>query len=225
MALSIVQDQNIADRVADKLRNAIHSGELAPGARLVERRLSSELGVSHIPIREALGRLADEGLVERLPRRGSRVRALTVADLEEISSLRVLLEEFVAVRVQERLTEKSEAELRKLVAAMEEAAGRGDGQRLFELDRRFHEKLWQLSDHKMLIELVAQLRSRINGFLRAANAALEPDALEAHARTHGELLDAIASGSPKKAKAAMAEHIHIAAERVADALPSQQPGS
>lgn len=221
MSLSVLHDQNIADRVADELREAIHSGRLAPGSRLVERRLSAELGVSHIPIREALARLADEGLVERLPRRGSRVRALTVTDLDEISSLRVLLEQFVAVRVQERLTERTDAGLRKLVDSMMQAAKKGDGQRLFELDRRFHEHLWQLSDHKMLIELVSQLRGRINGFLRAANAALEPDALEAHARTHGELLDAIAGRDPDAAKAAMAEHVQVAAERVRAALPSE----
>lgn len=221
MSLSVLHDQNIADRVADELREAIHSGRLAPGSRLVERRLSAELGVSHIPIREALARLADEGLVERLPRRGSRVRALTVTDLDEISSLRVLLEQFVAVRVQERRTERTDAGLRKLVDSMMQAAKKGDGQRLFELDRRFHEYLWQLSDHKMLIELVSQLRGRINGFLRAANAALEPDALEAHARTHGELLDAIAGRDPDAAKAAMAEHVQVAAERVRAALPSE----
>jgi len=219
MALSLLQDRNIADRVADELREAIQSGRLAPGARLVERQLSSELGVSHIPIREALARLADEGLVERQPRRGSRVRALTAKELDELSGLRVLLEQFVVVRVQERLTERSEAELRKLVDAMIQAAERGDGLRLFELDRRFHEKLWALADHRMLTELVAQLRGRINGFLRAANAALEPDALQAHARSHEELVDAIAGRDPETAKRAMEEHIRLAAERVSSALP------
>jgi DNA-binding GntR family transcriptional regulator len=219
MALSLVQDQTIADRVADELREAIHSGRLAPGARLVERQLSTELGVSHIPIREALARLADEGLVERQPRRGSRVRALTAAELDEISGLRVLLEQFVVVRVQERLTVRSEAELRRLVESMIQAADKGDGLRLFELDRRFHEKLWSLAEHSILTELVAQLRGRINGFLRAANAALEPGALQAHARSHGDLVDAIAGDDPEAAKAAMAEHIRLAAERVERALP------
>ncbi|MGB2711950.1 MAG: GntR family transcriptional regulator [Conexibacter sp.] len=219
MALPLVQDQNIADRVADELRDAIDAGRLAPGTRLVERQLAAELGVSHIPIREALARLADEGLVERRPRRGSRVRTLTAADFEEISGLRVVLEQFVVVRVQERLTKRTEAELRKLVESMIHAADRGDGLRLFELDRRFHERLWSLADHQLLGGLVAQLRGRINGFLRAANAALEPDALQTHARSHGVLVDAIAGGDPETAKAAMSEHIRIAAERVSRALP------
>src|ERR1700678_3426683 len=75
--LSNVDGKNLADKVADELRTAIQRGRYAPGTRLVERRLASELGVSHVPIREALARLADEGLVERLPRRGSRVAGLS----------------------------------------------------------------------------------------------------------------------------------------------------
>jgi DNA-binding GntR family transcriptional regulator len=214
MALQPVTDRNLADRVADELREAIHTGRLKPGARLVERRLVEELAVSHIPIREALARLADEGLVERLPRKGSRVAALTARDLDEISSLRVLLEQFVAVRVQERWDARTEAELRKLVGSMVDAATRGDSRRIFDLDRRFHERLWKLADHVLLMDLASQLRSRINAFLRAANAALESDALRAHARTHEELVDAMASGDPDAARAAMTSHIEIAADRV-----------
>src|SRR6185312_13990753 len=65
-------DQSLADAVADRLREGIHNGEYAPGQRLVERTLSDRLGVSHIPVREALTKLEDEGLVVRLPRRGAR---------------------------------------------------------------------------------------------------------------------------------------------------------
>lgn len=216
MATHQMPDQNISDRVADELRVAIHTGRLAPGTRLVERKLAAELGVSHIPIREALARLSDEGLVERLPRRGSRVAALSARDLSEISTVRVLLEQEVAVRVQARMSARDEAGLRRIVASMERAAARGDSARLFDLDLRFHDRLGQLSDHLLLIELVTQLRGRINGFLRAANAALDPRALAEHAATHGTLLDAIAGGDPDAARRAVAEHIEQAAERVAE---------
>ena len=70
-------DQSLADAVADRLREGIHNGEYAPGQRLVERTLSDGLGVSHIPVREALTKLEDEGLVVRLPRRGARVAELS----------------------------------------------------------------------------------------------------------------------------------------------------
>ena len=100
MTFGIVVTQSMSEQIAQELRNAIQDGELKPGERLVERALAIRMGVSHIPIREALGRLAEEGLVERTPRRGARVAALSEQELREISSLRIVLEQFVAVRVQ-----------------------------------------------------------------------------------------------------------------------------
>ncbi|MFH6689486.1 GntR family transcriptional regulator [Cellulosimicrobium funkei] len=215
MALKSVPDQNVADRVTVELREAIFSGDLAPGERLVERKLAERLGTSHIPVREALTRLTQEGLVERLPHRGARVAALTSRDLEEISSLRTLLEQFAVVRVQDAWDPAKEAKLRKTVQQMVQAAEKGSNARVFELDRRFHEQLWEMADHRMLMTLNAQLRSRITGFLRAANAALEPEARVAHARTHDLIVDAIAGGDPGTAQRVMAEHIGEAAARLA----------
>lgn len=214
MALKSVPDLNVADRVTVELREAIFSGDLAPGSRLVERKLAERLGTSHIPVREALTRLTEEGLVERLPHRGARVAALTSRDLEEISSLRTLLEQFVVVRVQAEWDAKTEARLRKTVQQMVDAAERGSSARVFELDRRFHEQLWELADHRMLMTITSQLRSRITGFLRAANVALDPEARVAHAETHHLIIDAIASGDPERARAVMAEHIGEAAARL-----------
>lgn len=127
-----VSDQNIAEQVADELRSAIHSGELLPGERLVERKLAASLGVSHIPVREALTRLAEERLVVREPRRGARVAELTAQDLEEISSLRIVLEQFMALRVQQRWNEASAQRLQGILTAME-AAPIGD---MTEVDRK-----------------------------------------------------------------------------------------
>ncbi|MGI5131215.1 GntR family transcriptional regulator [Pseudonocardia sp. CA-107938] len=215
-------DKNIGDLVADRIRDAIHDGRYPPGMRLVERTLASELGVSHIPIREALGRLSDEGLVQRLPRRGSRVAVLTSKELEELSTLRVLLEQFVVVRVQERLAPATVAELRRMVATMRKAATRGDYKQMLELDQRFHERLWALADHGMLSELVTQLRRRIGSFLHAATAALKPDELAEHAASHDVLIDAIATGDAEIARAEMARHIHIAADRIHTALRASE---
>jgi DNA-binding GntR family transcriptional regulator len=218
--LEPVTDKSLSDRVVDQLRGAIQNGAYAPGDRLVERRLASELGVSHIPVREALTRLAEEGLVERLPRRGSRVAAIDAKELDDLSSLRVLLEQYVVERAMLHWTDEAERSLREIVAQMERAAARGDTRRLFDLDVRFHERLWALADHAMLVDLVAQLRGRISLFLRAATAALEPAALQAHAASHGTLLDAIASGNARRARRTMAAHIEEAAERIRATLPA-----
>lgn len=214
MTLSRAPSQNLAEWVAADLRRAIQGGDLAAGARLVERKIAESMGVSHIPVREALAKLTEEGLVDRLPRRGARVAQLTANDLAEIASLRTLLEEFVVVRVQERWSDGVEAHLRKIVQSMTRAAERGDSARVFDLDRTFHEHLWSLADHRLLMELAGQLRSRINGFLWATTSALKPDARVAHAASHATLLHAIASGDPDRARQAMAEHITAAAERI-----------
>lgn len=208
-----VSDQNVAEQVADELRAAIQSGELAPGERLVERKLADRLGVSHIPVREALTRLAEERLITREPRRGARVAELTARDLEEISSLRIVLEQFMAIRVQERWDEESAARLTAIVAAMD-AAAPGDIAEVLRQDRLFHETLADLAEHRFLDELSAQLRGRIAGFLHAANAALGPDEQEEHVRSHRVIVDAIASGDPDRAREVIAEHVTRAVERI-----------
>lgn len=212
------EEKNLSQKVFERVREAILAGELAPGSRLVERRLAEDLEVSHIPVREALARLVDEGLVERNARRGSWVAELTLTDLDEISTLRVVLEQFVVVRAQKRWNEASERRLRTLVTSMQKAAASGDVDRVRQQDTAFHETLWELADHRMLLDLAARLRSRINSFLWAATRTLSRDELELHAQSHGELVDAIASGVPRRARRAMEEHIMTGAKRVRASL-------
>jgi DNA-binding GntR family transcriptional regulator len=207
-------------RVADELRDLIRDGAYAPGARLVERTIASELGTSHIPVREALARLAEEGLVVRLPRRGARVAELSPRSLEEISSVRVVLEQFVCRRVLERWTPAAHGQLSRLARRMGSAAERGSAKTVCELDVQFHETLWELADHELLLEVAAGLRGRIERFLRTANATLDPDQLRQHALDHADLVDLLAAGDEEAVAAAMRHHIEQAAERIA---ASQEP--
>ena len=210
-------DQNLSDAVVDRIRAAIWSGVYAPGDRLVERRLAHEFGISHIPLREALARLTEEGLVERLPRRGARVASLTPRMLEEVSSLRVVLEQFVVRRLKDRFTDEAYVELQGVVDRMVEAADQHDLVRVHELDQEFHQRLWELTDHTLLVELAAQMRSRTSHFYRAAAASLGPDEVRRHADSHQQLLDVIASGDRRAAERAMQHHVEQAAQRIADA--------
>jgi DNA-binding GntR family transcriptional regulator len=210
-------DQSLSDAVVDRIRAAIWSGVYAPGDRLVERRLAHEFGISHIPLREALARLTEEGLVEKLPRRGARVASLTPRMLEEVSSLRVVLEQFVVRRLKDRFTSEAHAELQVIVDQMVEAAEKHDLVHVHELDQQFHQRLWELTDHTLLVELAAQMRSRTSHFFRAAAASLGPDEVRRHADSHQQLLDVIASGDRRAAERAMQHHVELAAQRIADA--------
>jgi len=210
-------DQSLSDTVAERLRTAITEGVYAPGDHLVERRLARQFGVSHIPLREALARLVEEGLVVRLPRRGVRVASLTPRSLEEVSSLRVVLEQFVVRRLKDRFTPAAHAGLQAIVEEMRSAADRHDLVRVHELDQQFHQRLWELTEHELLVEVAAQMRSRTNHFFRAAAASLGPDEVRQHAESHQELLDVIASGNVRAAERAMQRHVQAAAKRITEA--------
>ena len=210
-------DQSLADAVVDRLRAAISSGMYAPGERLVERRLAHDFGISHIPLREALARLTEEGLVVRLPRRGARVNSLTPRMLEEVSSIRVVLEQFVVRRLENRLTPEARAGMQAIVDQLLLAADQHDLVRVHELDQQFHQRLWELTDNTLLVEVAAQMRSRTSHFYRAAAASLAPGELRKHAHSHQGLLDVIASGDVRAAERAMQKHVEDATRRIADA--------
>jgi len=214
MSLKSLSESSIAVRVADELRASIQSGELRPGERLVERRLADKLGVSHIPVREALTRLAEEGLVEREPRRGARVAVLDQRSLEEISSLRIVLEGFMCLRVRESWNEDSAAEFGSILEKMEGAAKSQNNQEMLRLDAEFHEKLALLADHQLLSDLIAQLRSRITGFLREANAILADDQRREHIESHRRILQAISDGNPDTMTSVISEHITSGMQRI-----------
>ena len=214
--LQPLPDQSLSDAVADRLRQEIQAGEYTPGQRLPERALSDRLGVSHIPVREALTKLEDEGLVARLPRRGARVAQLSPASIAEISSMRVLLEGFVVRRVCERWTAGVERDLLRIADRMLAAAEKGDAAGVLDLDHRFHERLWQQADHSILIEVAAHLRGRIVSFLRATIQTLSPDELVEHAMTHRAFTQLIAAGDADAAVEAMRAHIKAAADRIED---------
>ena len=203
-----------SDAVAEHLRSAIHSGSYAAGDRLVERRIAAELGVSHIPVREALARLTEEGLVVRLPGRSARVRELDERALEELAVLRLLLERMVAVSVCDRFSEAIQGELEAIVTAMRAAAVRGDRAGITVCDEQFHAALWRHADNGLLLEIAAQLRGRVASFLRAATEALSDDELLEHAESHARLVAVLSGRDRRIAGRAMGQHIDAAASRV-----------
>lgn len=214
MGLKPIARENVAEVIAVQLRESIQSGALKPGDKLVERSLAESLGVSHIPIREALARLTEEGLVERTPRRVARVAILSRRDLEEVSSLRIVLESFAARLLRDRWSEGVEKELMAVVEKMITAASEGDGVAMFKLDSEFHQKLWEMSDHQALQAVATQLRRRIDGFVQQANSGLSPKELRRHAMSHREIVDILRDGSDQQIENIIASHVTSALERM-----------
>jgi len=202
------------DRVVAELRRAILSRRFKPGERLVEERLAAELGVSRIPVREAIRALASEGLVELTARRGASVARLSAQEARETIELRALLEgqnaRLAARRrdagVQQRIT----AVLERGAAAVQ--AGRFD--QLAALNRQFHEELALAGRNTVLAELLTRLRDRTE-MLFAPDA---PAGQRAAWDEHAAILRAIVAGDEQEAAILAAAHVTRAGE---DFLASQ----
>ena len=112
--------------VVDAIRDAIADGEFAANQRLIESDLSERFGASRGNVRTALVQLSSEGLVERMPNRGARVRAVSLAEAIEITEVRMALEGLCAAKATERLTDEDREQLRGIGAAMQDAVAAGD---------------------------------------------------------------------------------------------------
>lgn len=209
-----VQARTLSDEVADRLREAIRSGSLPADTRLVEQELAERLGVSRVPVREAIQMLVDEGLVRKTPRRGAYVYLPSRSEIDEISSLRVVLEQFVVQRAIENWTDEHEQTLRAIVADMRTAMQKGDYQRVYEQDYAFHLVLWQIADHSILLEVVSSLRARISRFLYEANGALPREPANSHVDSHDSLIDTLKTGDVAAAQEMISVHILAAKQRI-----------
>jgi DNA-binding GntR family transcriptional regulator len=212
--LKPVTQRTLSDESTDRLRAAIRNGSLPPGTRLIEQDLAEMLQVSRIPVREAIQRLVEEGLVNKVPHRGAFVYLPTRKDIEEISSLRVVLERFIVERVIARWQPEHEGVLGQIVAQMRQVAEQRDFQQMYEIDYNFHYALWEIAEHSIMLEVVSSLRSRISRFLYEANSALTPAHLTEHVNSHDDLLEIIKAGDVTTAQAEMEKHVLGAKDRI-----------
>ena len=192
----------LRDQVTDHIRSQIVSGDFEPGARLIERELAEQLGVSRVPVREALRRLESEGFVTVVPRRGVVVRPLTRDDLEDLFDVREALE-VQAVRLATRRGSAEElAELERAVAEGVEALALGDQPRIEASNKAFHDIVVQMAHNELLTGLLEPLQGRLSWLLRQ-NA--DPALL---CREHEQMYAAIAARRVAPAGRLAAQHVH-----------------
>ncbi|MEW2506129.1 GntR family transcriptional regulator [Amycolatopsis sp. NPDC047767] len=213
----------------DALRELILKGEFLAGARLGEVELAVRLGVSRTPVREALTRLAAEGLVEIVPNRGARVSRWTVAELEGVFELRTLLEPQLTALAVPHATEADLAALDELAARMVEVGCPGPGQdldALVPMNRDFHAKLVELARHPAL---AGALASAIHAPIVLRNFhTYDEQSLRRSLAHHVEIVAALRAGDSDWARATMTAHIRNArAAMLAPASPgrARSPGS
>ncbi len=202
----------LVDSVADVLRASILSGRIGPDERLVEAELARELRVSRGPVREALALLAKEGIVINVPRRGKFVQGFTPRLVDELYSLRIVLEPYAATRVIAGLDDVIRARLEDAVGTIAAAAKADDPQTLARSDIAFHHLLFELADHDLLMRAWQEnIAGKLQILLNVTTRTLT--ALAAAEQQHRRLLDPILAGDEQTARARIEEHVAEAAGR------------
>ena len=199
-----------------RLREAIVDGRFQPNERLVEADLARTFGAGRTAIRAALVRLDQEGLVERQPNRGARVRLVSDREALEIEEVRVALEQMLARHAATRITGADVENLRQILDEMTARVEAGDPLGYSELNARFHEVIWAIADQIVASTLVANLKSQSIRF--QYRTILQPGRPDRSLREHAEIVEALASRNPDRSEAAMREHLSRVVETLKQAI-------
>jgi DNA-binding GntR family transcriptional regulator len=193
--------------VIEAITEGVKDGQYAPGQRLVEADLTRELGVSRGPLREALGRLAAQGIVVNEPYRGAVVRKLTRADIVDLFQIREVLEG-EAARLAALSIEEGDHR-RRVVASLktlERFKRRPDTYAYMDENTRFHELVVELSGNKLLARLIGELQ--VHAFrLLLRRLVAESDAVGDSIREHEAVAWAILGGDGRAAEREMRKHV------------------
>ncbi|MEV0074544.1 MULTISPECIES: GntR family transcriptional regulator [unclassified Amycolatopsis] len=219
----MTQTATSTTRTVDALRELILRGDFPAGSRLGEVELAVRLGVSRTPVREALTRLAAEGLVELVPNRGARVSQWSVEELEGIFDLRTQLEPQLTALAAPNASDADLAALDELAAHMVEVGHPGPGQdldALVPLNREFHAKLVALAGHPAL---AGALATAVHAPVVLRNFhTYDEQSLRRSLAHHVEIVAALRAGDPDWARAVMTAHIRNARTVMVRAAKDQE---
>jgi DNA-binding GntR family transcriptional regulator len=201
---------SVPERVYDILRDRILAGELEGGTRLHQENLSTQLGVSRTPIREAITRLAAEGLVELLPNRGARVAEVSIADIRAAYEARLGIEPFAARLAAER---RPAAALKTMRAAIAEQQRARSPRTTYNAIRKYHLAAVEAAGNPHLVRFAESLWSGRIG-LHVYLRQLSPEMLAGDLEEHQAILGAVERGDGAAAERLVREHIAESLDRL-----------
>ena len=202
----------LRDVVFNTLRQAIITGEFAPGERLMEIALANKLGVSRTPVREALRQLDLEGLVEIAPNRGAKVIGISRKDVEDIYHMRARLEGLAARKAAEQIKEEELAELEEVILLSEFHVKKPESKQMVRLDGRFHEIMYRASGSRMLEHVLTDFLHYVK-MARSHSVKTEHRAQES-VKEHKRILEAIRQRDGDLAEQLANEHIQHVIENL-----------
>ena len=207
MAMQRLQQSTTAEGALRAVRNAILDGTFPPGSQLREVHISTELGISRAPLREALNRLELEGLVVRIPFRGAFVAEVSATAMAEIAALRAVLEPYaVECALPYFAAAEGRAELVGAVNTLSERTSEGDRPGSLEAHLAIHGLLYRASGNQALYDVWKSWESQLRLFLAIDQQSFPQ--LSDLAVTHRALLAAIETGDMEQIRRELSDHIH-----------------
>lgn len=219
---NVIEVHNLREKVVERVRAEIVSGRVGAGVIYSVPGLAGELGISTTPVREALLELSRAGLVTPMRNRGFRVEPTTLDDVENVFSLRVLLERHALVTLAEQRLSDT-APLVALADAVGAAVERNDITEYIEADRRFHEALVRRANNPRLTKMIMTLRSDMR--LYGIDSKEGRERVRASVGEHYQMIEYAAAGDGERIGALITQHImewkplFIAALKVAQPMP------
>jgi len=195
-------------RVFAQIEDDILNGKYLPGESLTETRLSDELGVSRTPVREAIRQLELEGLVQSIPNKGAIVKGVSVQDIDDIYTIRMMIEGLAARWAAEKITFEELEQLREAIELEEFYTNKNDVQHLLQFDSTFHKIIFRASKSKPLMHMLTTFHHYVQ---KARNVSLEaPGRARKVLEEHQAILQAIIDKDSDKAEKLTTEHIRNA---------------
>ena len=221
-ALKPIKSQTLlADQVYENLSHAILTQKIKPGQHLVEQPLADQLSVSRISVREAIRRLAQDGLVEIIPSKGSYVVSLTADDVEEIYQLRSALEIIALKEIMTAGNHVNLSPLDHIVAKMISLEQKEDRLQGSALDNQFHRTLMNLSGLSRTIRIWEQMSTQITMVIYTVSSHYP--SYEGLVERHAKLVYLIRSGNYQNAETYLKEHIQKGAQLLLTAMLQSNP--
>jgi len=213
----------VGERAYASLKEAIVQGDLLPGQRLVESRLSAQMEISRIPVREAIKKLEQDGLVERLERGGFIVKDPSRAEIEETFGIRAALESYAAALATERMDGASLKRLEETLRGYRAALKRADISRMTRLNNQLDEIIFTAAGSRRLSTLIGNFRDFISRYRRKLLTHLDYAAMSL--ADHEEIVKAMREGDPDKVEKLVRCHLHRGKEIVLREMESEGEAS
>lgn len=206
-----------------QIRQAILDGSLPSGSQLREAHIATEMGISRSPLREALSRLEEDGLVEKVPFRGAFVATVSARTIEEIAAIRVVLEPYVVEQALPRLQDPHWQEVLAILTRLDEASSGEDAAAQIEAHLALHGYFYAHCGNALLAELWQSWESKLRLFFIADHSSFRNP--RDVSDVHRALIGVIRGGDPSAIHAAFRRHIHASpgARPREDALPETPP--